>query len=43
MSARRKILDLFEEHKAFWESRATEGIEWYRKGDGMENNFTLII
>ena len=34
MSDRRKILDLFEEQKTFWEPRVTEGIERYRKGDG---------
>ena len=35
MSERRKILDLFEEQKDFWEARVASGIEQHRKGDGM--------
>ena len=34
MSERRKILDLFEEQKDFWEARVASGIEQHRKGDG---------
>ena len=34
MSDRRKILSAFEEQQAFWEPRAAEGIERYRKGNG---------
>ena len=35
MSDRRKILDLFEEQNDTWRKRAAEGIERYRKGDGV--------
>lgn len=34
MSVRRKILDLFEAQKDFYEQKTAEGIEKYRKGDG---------
>ena len=35
MSDRRKVLDLFEEQNDTWRKRAAEGIERYRKGDGV--------
>ncbi len=35
MSDRRKILELFDEQEASWKQRAAEGIERYRKGDGI--------
>ena len=35
MSDRRKVLDLFEEQNDTWRKRAAEGIERYRKGDGI--------
>lgn len=34
MGERRKILDLFEAQKDFWEARVATGIEQHRKGDG---------
>ena len=34
MGDRRKNLDLFEAHEAFWKQRSADGIERYRKGDG---------
>ena len=35
MSDRRKVLELFEEQNDTWRKRAAEGIERYRKGDGV--------
>ena len=35
MSQRRKLLEHFEEQKAYTEARITEGIEKYRKGDAV--------
>ena len=35
MSNRRKVLDLFEEQYDAWSKRAAEGIDRYRKGDGI--------
>ena len=32
MNERRKVLELFEEHKDFMEERVNSGIEQYRKG-----------
>ena len=32
MSERRKVLELFEEHKDFMEERVNSGIEQHRKG-----------
>jgi len=34
MNDRRKVLDLFDDQESFWQQRAAEGIERYRKGDG---------
>ena len=35
MDDRRKVLELFEEHKNFVDEKVSEGIEKYRKGNGM--------